>query len=141
MANDSGKVDSVQMYLIEWNKKRRFAVGMRNFREHHEHYFKTDGLVFYRMFDDYQDCVNKLSSRDTVMYDNGTLLNSLIELKFQDGNTVEIFFDIRGNYFFNDSWYKMHDDFYFILFRYFSNLIIPNGLLDEAKRNLNEGEW
>jgi len=136
------ELDSIKIYLIDWNKKYKFAIGIENFKEYYQHYFKTDGTDFKTMFLDYADCVEKLNSKSNIAHERKTkLLNSLVELHFNDGKVLEVFFDIKGNYYFQGEWHVMNNGLYYLLFKYFSNEIIPQQILDNAKSNFKDGFW
>ncbi len=135
------EVDTLKIYLIKWNKRRGFAIGFRNFKEYYEYYFETNGSDLYKMFDDYEDCINKLTSSDTIPYKKATLYNSLVEIQFKNGKIVEIYFDIKGHYFFQRKWYKMNNDLYYLLFKYFSNYVVPGNVLKKTEKNYKGGFW
>jgi hypothetical protein len=137
---DSTEVDSISVYFLEWKKKRRFAIGFHQIVKYHEHYYKTSGLYFYMMFDDYYDCYKKLSSWQKLEDGEESFLNSLVEFRF-DTKVIRVYFDIEGHYYFNGQWYRPNYTMYYLLFRYFSDEIIPQTVLQKAKENSNGRFW
>lgn len=136
------EIDSVKIYLIDWNKKYKYAIGIENFKKYYQHSFQTDGTDFKTMFLDYTDCVNKLNSKSSITKERKTkLLNSLVEFQFSNDSIVSVFFDIKGNYYFNGEWHQMNNELYYLLFKYFSNEIIPLQILDSAKCNFKDVFW
>lgn len=125
--------------MISWNTKYRLARTTDNFKEYHLFYFKIDGTDLSNMFDDTDDFDKKLSSSKILNEDNKRL-NAMVELKFKD-KIIPIFFDNNGNYNYNGKWYVRHDGMYFLLFKYFSDELIPNSILNKSKDNFKSDFW
>lgn len=134
-----GMIKYIRLYLLEWNTKRKFAVSCDQMKEYYEHYFTIQPHVFNETFIDYSDCIIKLSSGQTEDHYQSHLLNSLVEIKFYNAPIVSICFDIKGNYYFNGTWYEMKDDLYYILFEYFSDVIVPDNVLKKAREGYSGG--
>ena len=130
--SDTSRIRNVKYYFMEWQKRRRFAVGFNQIKDLHEFYSEISGDRLCGLYNDYDDCLTKLYSNDTILR-NKTFLNSLVEINFVNGKTIDIYFDIKGNYYYNQQWYKINNDLYYNLFRYFSDVIIPKNVLRKAK--------
>jgi hypothetical protein len=113
---------------------------MDKFKEFHEYSFNIKDDDFDNMFPDYDECVKNLNSWDTLKT-KPSFLNSLVEITFENGEKLEVFFDMKGHYFFEGNWHKINNEFYYLLFKYFSNELIPNAVLNSAKNNSKGDFW
>jgi len=135
------EIEKIKIYLINSNAKYRSAIGIEDFKANYQYYFETSGDILYKMFYDYNDCIDKLKTKTSIIYERETkLLNSLVELQFSEQKVIQIYFDIKGNYYFMGDWHKMNNELYYILFKYFSNEILPQKILG-LSRKLSRGDF
>lgn len=139
-AQEGEYIDSIKMYAVRWNGKTPYAKNVDGIKKLPKYYFATSGSSLNSFFVDYEDCVNKLSNDKTITTSQN-LLNVVVVLIFNNGNKVEIGFDTKGNYFFKEKWHSINYEFYYTLFKYFSNEIIPGKILYESKKKYKDCIW
>jgi len=94
-------------------------------------------------FDDYEDCVEKLHSQDTIQVlsnNKKILVNVLVELSFGE-ERVDLYFLRTGDYLLDNIVYKRNSGLYFSLFKYFSNELIPEDILLKSKEAMVDIYW
>lgn len=134
----SQEIVSIEYYLNQWDAKTVVARKPDNFKDLHHYYFKNYSPDFFLMFDDLSDCINKIESREKI---EGTrIMKSMVCLNFKEGS-IKIYFDSQGNYYYNKNWYKRQNAFYYKLFCFFSNKLISNKILEEAKSKIKQEFW
>ena len=132
-------VSNVKIYMVRWNAKYSLIRTVENIKENNICFFESSAIDLTKMFRDYQDCVNKLKSQDTIKKNN-ILSHICVELVF-DKNIVSIFFSLSGDFYFENQWHKMNPGLYYYLFRYFSDEIIPPDTFSKAKLNTKGYYW
>lgn len=133
------EIKGINIYMISWNTKYRLARTIDNFKEFHLYYFKVDGTDLSNLFDDSADTDKKLSS-SKILNEENKRLNAMVELEFKD-KIITVFFDNDGNYNYNNKWYHKHDGMYLLMFKYFSDELIPKSILDKSKDNFKSDFW
>lgn len=133
-------VDSVKIYAIKWNGKYPFARNPEGLKKFPKFYFETNGSRLNTFFIDYDDCIKKLQNEKNQIKEGGFLV-SLVILVFSDKKQAEISFDSDGNYFTNGKWYKVNNELYYTLFKYFSNEIISEKTLKGCKEKYRGDFW
>lgn len=136
----------IRVYAVSWNTSYKLAHTTDNIKQTSLYFFKTTEPWVNIMFDNYEDCVQKLNSRkvlDLPEDASGTKVKTrvLVEILFDQKNVIKVFFDNSGNYYFNNKWHIRNDEFYYAIFKYFSNEIIPETILLETKKNSKGGLW
>lgn len=136
----SEDIDSIEIYAIRWQPGRPYARSPKNFKDLSEFYFSTSEIylnVFYTDYDEFfSNLDSRLIARDSIHY-----LNSMVILTFVNKKKLVLYFDLNGNYFFNDKWHMVQPELYYVLFRYFSNIIIPSSTLDYCKKKYRGDFW
>lgn len=124
----------IKIYLVKWNARYTIVRNIDNIKREYLYYFEVldDNLI--NMFSDYSDCINKLEMQDTINHQYNSC-NACVELFFCR-KKITIYFSNSGDYFFNTKWYKVNYGFYYLLFSYFSNELIPPETLNKAKSNM-----
>ncbi len=135
----SQEINDVEIYTIKWNAKYKFARSINNFKEYHHYYMRIGASDFNIMFLNYDDFVLTMNKNDTICC--GNFLNSLVEFTFENKKTLSVFFDIKGNYYFQGKWHKINNSMYYLLFQYFSDIIIPQSILDNAKIEFEKDKY
>lgn len=142
--NDDVSIKEVYIYLREWNATYVRAGTSRNFKDENIYscFFKQKNCDFSLMFDDFIDCDKKLKSSE-IIDSIGTYrgINSMVEMYFTNNKTITLCFDGLGNYLYFEKWYKCNYNLYYLLFKYFSNELIPIKTLKKAKNKFNGGYW
>lgn len=142
LAQKSVEVSQVQVYAVSWDAKYNLARNPKNIKQYHIFYFKNGNTEdFNKMFLDYNDCNDKLS-KQKVMSDStaNRFVNMLVEISFGK-KKVSVCFDRQGNFFYNNLWHVKSNELYYLLFKYFSNEIVPPKVLEEAKSNSKDDFW
>ena len=142
--SDTNTVESIKIYAVSWNALYTMPRKIDNIKKTHIYYFETKDSDFEKMFLDYSDCINKLSSQKELALKDSikkNRTNVLAELYFGNKKVVSIFFDNDGNYYFTDKWHVKNYGLYYLLFKYFSNEIIPQAVINDAKKNLKDDFW
>ena len=139
-AQENEYVDSIKIYAIRWNGKSPYAKNAEGIKKLPKFYFATSGASLNTFFIDYEDCINKLNS-DKNITTSENLLNVVAVFVFNDKRKIEIAFDTKGNYLFKEKWHKINYEFYYTLFKYFSNEIIPKKILLDSKRKYKDCIW
>ena len=129
---------NIEYYLVE-KKNMVSPLVTKNanfsFIERSVFYIRTSGYVFADIYDDYYSA-KKIISNNSIINDslgqNRYLINSMVKFNFQEG-TIVIYFDYKGNYFYDDCWYNIDYNLYYNLFKYFSDELIPKATIEEAK--------
>lgn len=136
---------NVKIYSVEWNLKTKFPYTINNFKDYYKYYFEIKNSNLETMFMDYSDCTAKLSSQkeliipDSIRGDKKKI-NALVELVF-DKKIVQLFFDSKGNYYLQNKWHVKNEGLYYALFKYFSDTIIHQILIEEAMKNRIDDLW
>jgi hypothetical protein len=143
---DIDGVRSIKMYSVEWKLMTKFPYTIDNFKKYYKYYFETKKHDLEVMFMDYNDCVGKLSSQKELILPDSISgetkkINALIELTFDKEKTVSLFFDSRGNYYFQNKWHVKNDGLYYLLFKYFSDVIIHQAVIEDAEKNYKDKLW
>lgn len=140
--NDLYADQLIKIYSASWNTKYLIPRGIKNIKELHSYFFQTDGSNLNLMFLDYEDCKTKLSEQKLLPDSlQAKIINSLVEFYFDKEHYVSIYFDNRGNYYFNEKWHVKSNELYYLLFKYFSNEIVPQKTLEEAKLDYKDNFW
>jgi len=137
-------INSIKIYSVEWNLKSKIPYTIDNFKNYYKYYFETKENDLENMFLDYNDCVEKLASQKELILSDSIKtkkINALVELAFGKNKKVELFFDYKGNFYFRNKWHARNDGLYYILFKYFSNVIISQPSIEEAKQNVKDDLW
>jgi len=140
IGQDINDIESISIHSMRWNVNRPFIPSTENFKEFSYFVFTTSDTGLETFFNDYDDCVESLSADWNLTVEHSRI-NSLVELYFLDGQMLELFFDTKGNYFFQGKWYNMHDEFYYTLFQYFSDVLIPEDVLKKAEISFRGSFW
>ncbi len=138
------EINKIKIYAVSWNAKSKLAHTIYNIKKYHTYFFQTEEIELNNMFIDYNDCVSKLSSRESLFTSDTVkkvTTKVLAELHFGNKKVISLFFDQQGNYFYANKWHKINSELYYLLFKYFSNEIVPQTTLDEAKRNYQDDFW
>ncbi|MGQ0828677.1 MAG: hypothetical protein ACT4ON_09805 [Bacteroidota bacterium] len=143
--SDSGEeeITYIKIYSVEWNLKSKLAYTIDNFKDRYRYYFEYKENNLETMFIDYDDCIEKLSSQKIISSDSASedMIRDYVELYFGKKKKIELFFDYKGNYYFQKKWHSRNDGFYYTLFKYFSNEMISKKLIEEAKKNFKDPLW
>lgn len=137
--------NKVKIYCVSWNTNYKLARTTENIEKKYIYYFETDAVWLNVMFLNYEDCIEKLSkqqiiaSPDTVI--KAIRTNILAELHFSDNKIVKVYFNNQGDFYFNKKWHKRKDNFYYFLFKYLSDEIIPPTTFQEVKKNYKNKMW
>jgi len=142
--DSSSVIEKTIIYLRDWDARYKIPGTPANFKNERifEFQFAVNSGDLSGLFDNYSDFKTKLSSSDTIAsFDFIREINALVEFVFSDGKVEEVSFDAEGNYANDGKWYKCNYSFYYSLFRFFSNDIVPNKTLNKAKRHAVIGFW
>jgi len=133
---------TIKIYASSWNSKYLIPRTIKNIKELHSYYFKSDANDLFPMFSDFEDCKEKLS-KQKILPDSlhAIIINSLVEISFSKKKVIRIYFDMRGNFYYQDKWHKRNNELYYLLFKYFSNEIIPQKTLEECKAKYIDDLW
>lgn len=130
---------TVKMYLVEWNTKYTVIRTIKNIKETHLFYVESKETDLNDIFLNYDDCIKKLSSQDTLSgLSAGT--NAYVEICFKT-KVAKLYFKDTGEYFYAGNWHKCNSALFYHLFRYFSNDLVNKAALDKAKSNVNDNLW
>lgn len=135
----SAQVKSIEVYAIYWEVKMPFAIRMEKFEESSFIYYKNSVEDLYLLFYNYEDCKSKLNSYPEI--NNDGLLNSMVILHFDQGSSVKLYFDLKGNYYYDGKWHVKNCELYVNFFKYFSNVIIPEKILEECMSEYRGDFW
>lgn len=138
--NNEG-VKKLKVYTVAWDGRYMIPINVSNIKEYHEYYFETGGTDFYKMFDNYKDCVSKIVAHKKLDPGKESLVRALVEIRFKNDSVVSLYFDEFGNFNFKDIWYVKHDALFFLIFKYFSNELVSPKVIQEARENQNDGFW
>lgn len=140
---DNFGIKSVKLYCVEWNIKSNIAFTIENFKERYKYYFENKGNNLDIMFFDYQDCIEKLSKQEIIQTDSAgyNMIRTYIELKFNKNQKLELYFDVNGNYYFQNKWFKRNDCLYYNLFKYFSNILTQSSIIEKNKTKCQDAIW
>ena len=133
----------VKMYFCAWERYYSIARLNTNIQELHSFYFESHMSDVMHQFDDYEDCVEKLHSQDTIQVlsnNKKILVNVLVELSFGE-ERVDLYFLRTGDYLLDNIVYKRNSGLYFSLFKYFSNELIPEDILLKSKEAMVDIYW
>lgn len=128
--NPPSEIRKVKMYFVTWSSHYKLPRSIENFKKYHIFSFETKSIDFETIFSDALDFEDFISKCEVDTNNNTRLLNSMVELHFKKAKVVKLFFDIKGNFFYAGVWYEKNDDFYYLLFRYFSDNIVPESNLE-----------
>ncbi|HET6243686.1 MAG: hypothetical protein H0V01_04745 [Bacteroidetes bacterium] len=136
-------VTLIKIYTVEWNLKSKIAYTMDNFKGRYKYYFENNGLGLENMFVNYNDCIDKLNSQKIIPSDSAsfTMIRNYVELKFEKKKSVNLYFDYQGNYYFENKWHSRNEGLYYSLFKYFSNTLVSETLIEQAKKKNNDSLW
>lgn len=142
LAQKANAVTKIQVYAVSWDAKYNLARNPKNIKQYHEFYFKNGNAEdFNNMFLDYKDCVEKLSTQKALSDSvSNRFVNALVEISFGK-KTLSICFDKQGNFYFNNVWHTRNNELFFMLFKYFSNEIISQKVLEETKDKYIDDFW
>lgn len=140
VAQENYGIDSIKIYAIKWNGKYPYAKNLEGIKKLPKYYFATTGTQLNTFFNDYEDCVNKLGNEKNITISEN-LLNALVILVFYDKKEIELGFDTKGNYLFKGKWHKINYEFYYTLFKYFSNEVMPEKILKTSKNEYKDNLW
>ncbi|MBA3680508.1 MAG: hypothetical protein H0W73_05000 [Bacteroidetes bacterium] len=142
--NESGD-KKIKIYSISWNTAYKLARTTKNIKQKYIYYFETDVTWLDVMFLNYEDCIEKLSKQKVIAsadsLSKAIRTNVLVELCFPNKRIVKVYFNNEGDFYFNGNWHKRNDGFYYLLFKYFSDEIIPPTTFQEAKKNYKDKLW
>lgn len=138
-------IDLVKIYCIEWNSFPVTPSTCDNIKSQRNFFLEISETDLDYMFANYDDCSNKLDSREVNLINDSTKsnisVNNLVELVFKDKRTISVCFDENGNYLFKNKWHNKHDGFYYSIFKYFSSTVISPIVLENAKKNTKDYFW
>lgn len=140
------KDKEIKVYAVSWNTAYKLARTTENIQKTALYFFKSNETWVDVMFSDYEDCFQKLTKQKTIeLPDNfsGSKVKTrvLVEIVFKPKKIIKVFFDNEGNFFFDNKWHVRNDEFYYLLFKYFSNEIVPEKILSTAKSNFKDELW
>jgi len=141
---DGGGEDIIRMEIkcIPWNSKYGRIHNVQNFKKSYEYYFKTEETDLENMFLDYADCIKKITSQRVLFKDSGkVIVYALVKIQFNKFKKVELYFNWNGDYCFKGVWYKRNSGLYFEIFKYFSDELFSQELLNECHKMSSDGFW
>lgn len=138
----NNEIKKVKIYLVEWNINTKLPYTIKNFKKFYRYYFEINKCDFDDLFFDYAECIEMLSSQKSISSDTAAsnFVRDYVEIRFLKGKKVKLYFDIIGNYYFKNKWYSRNDSLYYALFKYFSDLLIPQKIISQAKINFLKGQ-
>jgi len=139
-SNQEKKISIVKIYLVKWDSRYTLIRTISNIKETALFYFETKDVDLHEMFYDYKDCISKLKSQEKIIESISATTNVCVEMYFGK-KVVKLYFKNSGEYYFEDSWYKMNSALYYYLFLFFSNELIPHETLEIAKNNTQDYFW
>lgn len=139
LLSQNGLIDSLKIYAIKWDAQYTFARNNEGLKQFPLYCFQSNGAELNTFFLNFDDCVSKLHSGDSIA--KGGSLRALVSIVFSDGKTVDVSFDSDGNYFFQQKWYKVNSEFYYTIFKFFSNEIVSDKTLQKCKKKYRGPFW
>lgn len=137
--NQAIGVTKIKIYMVKWYSHYHIVRNIENIKETYLYFFKMKDNELAYYFDSYTDCISKLKSQDTVSHKYNSC-NICVELFFKK-KKLSVYFKNNGEYYFDGQWYKINSGFYYNLFSYFSEELIPPETLNKAKQNANINFW
>ena len=128
--------------MVRWDANFSQRRTPSNIVAKHEFRFVSKNLDMDRLFVDAEDVNKKLTDQplypDSAVYSHS--INALATFFFA-GKHYDVYFDNSGNFLFNDTWHQPNWGMYYSLFRYFSNEIVSEKVLQVARSAGGSGKW
>jgi len=141
-AQDTISLVTIKIYLVDWQSHPTRPYSLENFNGSARYYFETGAEDFHKMFLDASEQNESLESyiefKDASVKHHS--INAMVEFIYNH-DTLIVFFDIDGNYYYKNKWHARHNEMYVLLFKYFSNELIPEKILKAAKKNYRGDFW
>ena len=131
-------VPVINIYFVKWDAIYKVDIDSGSILKKYKYFFSAKGYDFENMFFDYEDCLIKLNSSNTIQKEVCSV-RSCVEFNYKDYPSFRIYFDNDGNYLFKGKWHAFVPNLYFYLFKYFSEeLVPPDKLVIAKKKTLND---
>lgn len=135
----SQELTKINICLVKWNTKYITITTIENISERCSYSFeiKDPDYFTFEKIDDYESFNLFIKSQSVIIkdYKKNIYINSQVKFFFGE-NIVNMYFERYGDFYYQGNWYKRNDQLYVSLFNYFSNELIPDFVLSEAKKNI-----
>ncbi len=135
----SQEISKVEISFVKWDTKYVTITTIENISERSEFFFliKNADYFTFEEFYDYEGFIAFIGSQCAVIkeYKENIFINSYVKLYF-GAKIIELYFERYGDFYFEGKWFKRNDNLYVNLFNYFSNELVPEFVLVEARKNM-----
>ncbi len=135
----SQEITRIEMCFVKWDAKYVTITTIENISERCNYSFevKEAGYFTLKDFSDYNSFSSFIRAQSIIKkdYKENVFINSQVKLFFGK-KVIVLYFERYGDFYYQGNWYKRNDQLYVNLFNYFSNELIPDFVLTEAKRNI-----
>jgi hypothetical protein len=125
--NNNENIKDINIFIRHHNARYPILATTDNFMKEklYQYTFNLDGLELGVVADNFNQFKKELMDGEKLINKEKLFINSCVEINYSFMRKIIIYFDKRGNYYFEGFWYKPNYSLYYKLFKYFSNELVP----------------